>query len=97
MSAQWSRLYPRGGVPIGGGAPSQKIEAANAAFMSGVLHIWALRPPIVNSRAVYFPVKRFKKAVTFVYFGASTMVIWRPSIRGSASTLAIGAVSARTR
>jgi hypothetical protein len=31
------------------------------------------------------------------YFGASTITIWRPSINGSASTLAIGAVSVFTR
>lgn len=31
------------------------------------------------------------------YLGASTIVIWRPSMEGSDSTLAIGAVSVRTR
>jgi hypothetical protein len=44
-----------------------------------------------------FPGPGVHKAVTFVYLGASTMVIWRPSINGSASTLAIGAVSVLTR
>jgi hypothetical protein len=58
--------------------------------------IWALRPPIVNSRAVICRRNRSKDRDA-VYFGASTMVIWRPSIKGSASTLAIGAVSALTR
>ena len=73
-----------------------KNQAAKSGLMSGMRHLWALRPLIVNSETV-FPIVNVQKAVTRVYFGASTMVIWRPSINGSASTLAIGAVSTLTR
>src|ERR1700677_2874364 len=43
----------------------------------------------------YFLSETFKRPLR--YFGASTMVIWRPSINGSDSTLAIGPVSTFTR
>ena len=53
--------------------------------------------PSLSIRRRVISRRRRSKGRDARYFGASTMVIWRPSISGSASTLAIGAVSTLTR
>src|SRR6185312_14860610 len=90
-------LVPRRRAAFGG--PSQKIRPPKRPLCQLCFHMGA-SPAHCQLADGCFPVQAFTRPLPSFrrgYFGASTMVIWRPSIKGSASTLAIGAVSVRTR
>ena len=93
MSAQLSQAYPRAARLKWARQP--KNEAAEAAKCQ-VCAIYGRFAPSLSILGMELPQTGDQKAVT-THLGASTMVIWRPSMSGSDSTLAIGAVSTFTR